>query len=210
MGLAKTGLKLILLCALFIPAACCRPAASLIPSKKSAAKPPADCWLLKPVSYQLRHSAELKFRNKQQFLEGFMELDLRRRQARLAIFTGLGVTLLNLEIKPQSFSFTDSGPHNRKEKRFAAAVAGAVGKIFFSLGDYQQGKSEITVKFRPGPEGTELYKIGTQPAASGWEVTYADYHNYNCARLPRRIVLRNNRPKFKLTLRLLTADILKK
>ncbi len=206
----KTGLSLTLLTALFVLTACCRPASNLIPVEKFSATLPIDCWLLKPVTYRLRHSAELEFQNKQQLLEGFMELDLRQQQAHLVIFTGLGVTLLNLEIKPQSFSFTDAGPHNRRDQRFAAAVAGAVGKIFLSLSDCHQRKSGFAVEFRPAPETNELYKIGTTSAASGWEVTYADYHDYPCGRLPQRIVLQNKRPEFRLTLWLHKADILKK
>ena len=206
----KTGLNLTLLTALFILTACCRPASNLIPAEKFSVALPTDCWLLKPVTYQLRHSAELEFQDKQQLLEGFMELDLQQQQAHLAIFTGLGVTLLNLEIKPQSFSFTDAGSHNRRDQRFAAAVAGAVEKIFLSLSDCHQRKSKFAVEFRPASKTTELCKIRTKPAASGWEVTYADYHDYPCGRLPQRIVLQNNRPKFRLTLWLHEADILKK
>ncbi|MBN2809552.1 MAG: hypothetical protein JXR80_08695, partial [Deltaproteobacteria bacterium] len=61
------------------------------PKPEFSPRPPA-CWLLQPVTYRLRHSAQLEYRGKKEMLEGFMELDLKEDRAHLIIFTSFGLT----------------------------------------------------------------------------------------------------------------------
>jgi|GEM_PF-6308572 len=168
---------------------------------------PADIWLLQPVTYRFRQSAKLEYKNKEEFFEGFMKLDLKQNRAHLVVFTALGVTLLNLDIKPHSFTFAGTGSHNKQEQRFAAAVAGTVQKIFFSLIKCNAPKSKLQVNFRDIAGSTELSKISAKQSKPNWIVTYSDYHNYPCGRIPQRISLQNRRPEFKLTLWLHKAEI---
>lgn len=205
---ATIKLNLILFSLLFTLISCCQ----AVPDKplltaEMATPLPAKSWLLQPAIYQFRQSAKLEYQDKEEFFEGFMELDLKQNRAHLVIFTALGVTLLNLEIKPHSFTFAGSGSHNKQEQRFATAVTGAVQKIFFSLKDHTQTQSQIKVNLSETSGSAELSQISAGQSNPDWIVTYANYHDYPCGRLPKRILLQNRRPKFKLTLWLHKAEI---
>jgi len=204
----KTKLSLLLFPVLLILISCSQTVQDKsLQAQKTAAPLPADCWLLQPVNYRLRQSAKLEFQNREEFFEGFMELDLKQNRAHLVIFTTLGVTLLNLEIKPRSFTFADTGSHNKREQHFAAAVADSVQKIFFSLKKYNTPKSQFQVKFRNFSGSSEISRISTKQSNPDWVVNYSNYHDYPCGRLPQSISLQNHRPKFKLTLWLHQAEI---
>ena len=204
MEFSKIKLNLILFSLLLTLISCCQAVPNrLLQTADITAPLPIDNWLLQPATYRFRQSAKLEYKNKEEFFEGFMTLDLKQNRAHLVVFTALGVTLLNLEIKPHSFTFADTGSHNKQEQRFAAAVAGAVQKIFFSL----TPKSKIQVNFRDIAGPTELSKICATQSNPNWIVTYSDYHNFTCGRIPQRILLQNRRPEFKLTLWLHKAEI---
>jgi len=160
-----------------------------------------NCWLLRPAIYHLRQSARLEYQDKEEIFEGFMELDLKQNRAHLVIFTTLGVTLLNLEINPLNFSLPEnSAAFEPGRKRFAQAAAGAVQHIFLSLKNcYQQSSVQkpLVIKLDVNPaEITGLCPAQTHP---DWEVTYHDYREYDCGRLPQRIILQSHKPAYKLT-----------
>ena len=204
----KIKLNLILFPVLLALISCSPVTPIRTPQTESLTAPlPASCWLLQPVTYRFRHSAEIEYQDKKELIEGFMELNLKQNRAHLVIFTALGVTLLNLEIKPHSFTFADTGSHNKREQRFAAAVAGSVQKIFFSLKNCNDPKSQIKADFRGTSGSTELTGLDEKQSDPDWFVTYSNYHSYPCGRLPQRISLQNHRPEFKLTLWLHKADI---
>jgi hypothetical protein len=159
------------------------------------------------VTYKLRQSAKLEYQNKQEFFEGFMELDLIQDQAHLVIFTALGVTLINLEIKPHSFNFADTGSHNKREQRFAGAVADSIQKVFFSFKNHNSPLSHLQVNLCETSGLAKLVRISAKRSKPDWIVTYSNYNNYPCGRLPQLIILQNNRPEFKLTLWLHKAEI---
>jgi outer membrane biogenesis lipoprotein LolB len=207
----KIKLNLILFSILLILISCSPPVAPdrLRQDENITVSLPAGCWLLQPVTYRLRQSAKLEYQNNEEFFEGFMDLDLKQNQAHLVIFTALGVTLLNLEIKPHNFSFADTGSHNKREQRFAAVVADSVQKIFFSLKNYKDEKSLLKIDCRENRDATELVKISSNQSRPHWFVTYSNYKNYPGSRLPQRILLQSNRPEFKLTLWLHKAEIKK-
>ncbi len=205
----KIKLNLILLPALLILIACTQTAPVRLATENFKPPLPANCWLLQPEGYKLRQSAKLEYKNSEEFFEGFMELDLQQNRAQLVIFTALGVTLLNLEIKPHSFTFANTGPHNIREQHFAAAVAGSVQKIFFSFRKHSDPKSQLQVNLHNTSGSAELSRISAKQSNPNWIVTYSDYHDYPCGRLPQRIILQNHRPEFKLTLWLHKAEIKK-
>ena len=155
--------------------------------------PPADCWLLQPLVYQLRHSAQLEYQGKQEMLEGFMMLDLIKEQAHLVIFNSLGLTLLNLKIKPHQYKLAEASIENRKksainrtEQKFAKIVAAAVQNIFFSL---QEGlhkrnsdKQKKVVEFTGTP--LKLTKISERQQKPTWTTTYCNYQKFAAGQLP--------------------------
>lgn len=145
-----------------------------------------------------------------------MELNLEQQQAHLIIFTALGVTLLDIEIKSRSFGFaktlinvTDKKPSpSSREKRFAAAVANAVQHIFLSLKPQPDHNPQIQVRLSGSPpELGKLIKSSPKQTTPDWVVSYHDYHEYPCGRLPQRIILQNYKPAFKLTIWLHKAVI---
>jgi hypothetical protein len=141
-----------------------------------------------------------------------MELDLKQNRAHLVIFTALGVTLLNLEIKPRTFNLPEnSGVLEPGRKFFAQAAAGAVQHIFLNLkNSYNQNSEQkpLSIKLNGSPaEITGLSPVQTHPE---WEVTYHDYREYDCGRLPQRIILQSHKPAYKLTIWLHEVRELKK
>ncbi|MEA3334192.1 MAG: DUF3261 domain-containing protein [Pseudomonadota bacterium] len=183
---------------------------------------PADCWLLQPVAYRLRQSAKLEYRDKQEMLEGFMELDLKQRRAHLVIFNALGLTLLNLEVERHGYELVeatinpkDQSPANRRKQQFANAVATAVQNIFFSLKNCRESfndrNPQPVTEFSGKPP--RLTKICDNRQKPRWVVTFHDYDQElvgqaEISRLPNRIILQNRKPDYRLTLWLHKAEVL--
>ena len=182
-----------------------------------------DCWLLQPAIYRLRQSAKLEYQNKEEMLEGFMELDLKQKQAHLVIFNALGLTLLNIEVEPHRYQIVeaatdpeDQPPANRRKQQFAHAVATAVQHIFFSLENHRKTfadrKPQIVTEFSGKPP--RLTKICDNRQKPSWVVTYHDYDQElvgqaEISRLPSRIILQNRKPDYRLTLWLHKAKLIK-
>jgi len=178
---------------------------------------PEDCWLQQKVVYRLRHSAKLEYQGKQEMLEGFMELDLKKERAHLIIFNRLGLTLLNLEIEPSGYKFAQSNPDsnrempaNRREQQFAKTVATAVQHIFFSLTkkkkEAQANKPKRLIEF--SEVAPELITISEYQQKPAWVATYNNYREFMAGRLPERITLENYKPRFTITLWLHKAELL--
>ena len=178
---------------------------------------PPDCWLLQPVIYRLRQSAQLEYQGKKEMLEGFMELDLTQDRAHLVIFSALGLTLLNIEIERNSYQLAETAggsgngaPLNRQKQQFAVAVATAVQHIFLSLErDLKNNCSNdppTLAKFNGTP--LRLTKISENRQKPTWIVTYHDYDNDPTNRLPSRIILQNRKPDYRLTIWLHKAEVI--
>ncbi len=178
---------------------------------------PPDCWLLQPVIYRLRQSAQLEYQEKKEMLEGFMELDLTQNRAHLVIFSALGLTLLNIEIERHSYQIAkadcgskDELPPSRRKQQFAAAVATAVQHIFFSLGsgrkDHPGGGQSTLAEFSDTPP--ILTKISENRQKPTWSVTYHDYTQGSNNQLPSRIILQNHKPDYRLTIWLHKAEVI--
>jgi len=179
---------------------------------------PNDCWLSQTAIYRLRHSAKLEYKDKQEILEGFMELDLKRCRAHLAIFNNLGLTLLNIKIEPDRYQLVETSTgtekevaRNKREQLFASAVASAVQHIFFSLKSCQKhqqsGDQQPHSEFSGTPP--KLTKISEKQPDPTWSVTYHDYQKGVAGWLPERIILENLRPAYRLTIWLHKAELKK-
>ena len=180
---------------------------------------PPDCWLLQPVTYRLRQSAQLEYQGKKEMFEGFMELDLTHDRAHLVIFSALGLTLLNIEIERDHYQLADIGsrpeketPPNSRQQQFAETVATSVQHIFLSLQENRKKRNNdnpsTIAKFNGTPPRlTELSENRQKPI---WSVTYHDYNNNNSPAkwLPNRIILQSHRPTYRLTIWLHKAEVL--
>ena len=176
-----------------------------------------DCWLSQPAIYRLRQSAQLEYQGKQEILEGFMELDLKRDRAHLVIFNALGLTLLNIEIERHGYQLAgavskakDEFTPSRRKQQFAASVATAVQHIFFSLENswedhHSSDQPPSVVLFGSPPRLTKICDNLEKPA---WSVTYHDYRKSPAGWLPERIVLQSHKPVYRLTIWLHKAELL--
>ena len=178
---------------------------------------PANCWLSQPVIYRLRQSARLEYPGKDEILEGFMELDLNQDRAHLVIFSGLGLTLLNIEVERHRYQLVetvteskDGVTANRRKQQFAAAVATAVQHIFFSLESCQKnhhaGGQPPHAEFSSTPP--RLTRISESRQKPTWFVTYHNYHKGPAGRLPDKIILQSHKPAYRLTIWLHKAELL--
>ena len=155
-------------------------------------------------------------------LEGFMELDLKQKRAHLVIFSPLGLTLLNIQVEPHAYKLVEAStdlknqpPTDRRKQQFAKMVATAVQHIFFSLESYRETfadrRSQAVTEFSGKP--LRLTKIRADRQEPTWTVTYHDYSQElddqtEIARLPKRIILQNRKPDYRLTLWLHKAEVL--
>ena len=199
---------------LFILLSC---AGSSPPTQSPSPRLPDDCWLLQPVVYRLRQSAKLVYQDKQEMLDGFMELDLKQHRAHLVIFSPLGLTLLNIIIKPHAYKLVEASttlknqpPPDRRKQQFAKMVATAVQHIFFSLENYRETfancSPQTVTEFSGKPP--RLTKISADRQDPTWTVTFHDYDQEKIHRLPKRIILQNRKPDYRLTLWLHKAEVL--
>ena len=145
-----------------------------------------------------------------------MELDLKQKRAHLVIFSPLGLTLLNIEVEPHAYKLVEAPtdlkdqPPTRRKQQFAKMVATAVQHIFFSLESYQETfadrRSHAVTEFSNKPP--RLTKISADRQDPTWTVTYHDYDQGKVHRLPKRIILQNRKPDYRLTLWLHKAEVL--
>jgi len=179
---------------------------------KTAPQIQGDCWLLKPAIYRLRQSAKLEYQDKEEIFEGFMELDLKQNRVHLIIFTALGVTLLDLEINCRNFSFPEnSAAPEHGGKRFAKTVATAVQHIFLTLkSHYNKDKNQPSLSIKLSGNPAEICGLSPAQPHPEWDVTYHDYREYPCGRLPQRIILQSRKPAYKLTVWLHAAREIEK
>ena len=204
MTLKKTKISCKIIPLLFLSLIACAQKLPADSSKNGDAvsKAVAGSWLMRPAVYRLRQSATLEYRDKKEILEGFMELDTQKNRAHLVIFTALGVTLLDIEIGGHSFKITqNSAACDSRKRRFAKAVAGAVQHIFLSLKEGKQQNSDsppLQIRFSGSP--AEISGLSPKVPHPDWEVSYRDYHEYPCGRLPQKIILKSRKPNYNLTL----------
>jgi outer membrane biogenesis lipoprotein LolB len=208
---------------LLLLTACAAPAPAPIPVIEQA--PPglaagdlaAAVWTARPQVLRLRQTAKFSFRGREVPMIGMMELDTRRKEARLVAVDPMGVKLFDLTVSEEGVSENYLLPQLARYPRFGEAVATSLRRIFLAPGP----QPEVDV-LREGAAGYRLsgeraggqvaFLFGGDPvrlvekSATGekddWRVVYLDYLQPPEPAFPREIVLEDRRAGYRLDLRI--------
>lgn len=170
-------------------------------------------WLGAATVYRIRNSGLFQLRGMKLPIEGFMELDARRRSARLVALEGMGLKLFDLKVSADAVEVNHLLPDLRKYPGLAEAVAESVRRIFFqpqpALGDrlkrggreyrlQRDGDDRVSFTFGGDPP-LLLKKTGVGPAGDWW-VGYYQYREQCGRQIPEGVFLQDRRAGYTLTL----------
>ena len=173
----------------------------------------AGHWLLQNTTWRLRQTALLEIGPRKMAMEGFLQLDLTNRTARLLALNELGLVLFDLEVTDNDEVLHRALPQLQKIDRLAQGVGRSIRQIFLlphpENGDQpgQQGTSQLLTRqdgigridFLFDCNG-DLRQTRSDNATSNWRIIYNQYREYGMTRLPEEIVLNDYRHDIKLSL----------
>jgi len=211
-------MRLGVFCLLLILSACAPVAPDLVlpegcPARSSAQELLAGHWLLRPAVWRLRQSALLEIGSRKIPLEGFLRLDLERREARLLAMNELGVVLFDLQVADDGQQLLRAVPQLQQQPALAQGVAQSLRQIFFrpqpQEDDLLEEHGNSQRLWRPLPGGSfgflfdcrgDLRETRLKAESGDWRVVYDLYRPFDGARLPGEIVLNDFRHRVKLSL----------
>ncbi|MEJ2201406.1 MAG: hypothetical protein P8X63_10395 [Desulfuromonadaceae bacterium] len=148
----------------------------------------APFWLDGDDVYRMRQTGLFRYGKEELPLEGFMELNAAGRQARLLIFDGMGLKLLDLTVSAEGVEEHYLHPELRQQPYLAEAVGASVRRIFLRPQPAPDNVLEIEgrcYRLRPA-NGTGLsFIFGGEPPlllekhsvgpTEHWQVSYYQY-----------------------------------
>lgn len=138
-------------------------------------------WLDSGKTFRLRHDGVLQLNGKTIPMTGFMVLDTKTKQARLALLTGLGIKLATLEIEKEDYKVLTSTPVADRIPHFLEQCAFSVQRIFLD---------------------------GTAPTASqAWTLHHEGVVETEAFALPKKTVFTQHDARYTITLQLNGAEI---
>lgn len=180
-------------------------------------------WLGDAAVYRIRQSGLFQLRGMKLPFEGFMELDVDNRRARLVALEGIGLKLFDLTVTGDAVEVHSLLPELRKHAGLPAAVADSVRRIFFqpqpsrtdrlAIGsqDYRlqrSGRDEVCFRF--GGEPPLLLGKSSDGPSGDWQVNYYQYRERSGRQIPEGIILHDHRAGYDLTLWLESVDRIEK
>lgn len=170
-------------------------------------------WLAQEAVWRLRQVTLLEVRNKKVPLEGFLRLDLVRREAHLIAMNEIGVVLFDLFVTEKDQQLKRAIPQLQQMKGLAVGVAQSLRIIFLQprpqvddqleTGGYTQQLQRVipggNLSFVYDCRG-DLRTTRLEGDASNWRVAYDDYRQFGTTRLPKQIIMNDYRHRVKLSL----------
>ncbi len=170
-------------------------------------------WLRQPGIWQLRQSALLEIGRRKFPLEGLLQLDVGRGEARLAAMNEVGLVMFDLQLDTKGEQLQRVIPQLRQQPGFAPGVAESLRRIFLQpqplAGDRLQLQPSSQRLWRPLPGGSlgfvfdcdaQLVEAREVSDAGDWRVNYNDYQKFDGVRIPQQIIFNDYRHKVKLSL----------
>lgn len=143
--------------------------------------PMAQPWLESGKTFRLRHDGVLQLTAKTIPMTGFMVLDTKAKQAKLALLTGLGIKLAILEIGKNEYKVLTSTPVADRIPHFLEQCAFSVQRIF-------------------------LDDTGA-PGNSTWTLHHEGVVEVDGLTLPKKTVFTQHDARYTITLQLNGAEI---
>lgn len=170
-------------------------------------------WLQQPKVWRLRQAALLEIGGKKIPLEGFLQLDLVRREARLLAMNAMGLVLFDLQVSDNDQQLLRAIPQLEKVEKLAAGVAQSLRQIFLQPQPHSEDHLENLGNrqriWRLLPDGSlgfiydcsgELRETRLVAASGNWRVRYDLYRSFGSMRLPGEIVMDDYQHGVKLSI----------
>jgi hypothetical protein len=170
-------------------------------------------WLLKPGIWRLRQSALLEIGHKKIPLEGFLRLDLNKRQARLLAMNELGVVLFDLQVTAEDEELQRAIPQLMQMKGLARGVAQSLRQIYLvpqpqriDRLEHAGNSQRLSRRVDGGELGFvfdcfgDLRESRLRTEDDDWRVVYDQYRLFEGARLPEQVVMNDYQHNIKLSL----------
>lgn len=135
-------------------------------------------WLRSDRTFRLRHDGILQLSQKTVPMTGFMILDTKKRKARLALLTGLGIKLATLEISEAAYTVIKSNPVADTIPHFLDECASTIQRVFLDA-----------------------------PTSSTWSVRYEGSLITDDFSLPKKTIFTNHEAGYTVSLQLNKADV---
>jgi len=172
-------------------------------------------WYNSDHVYQMRHEGVLQFGDMTIPMTGLMKLDTKNGSARIAILTSMGIKLLVLDLTKEDHEFLYTSPAADKIPGFKKGAVRAIRTVFLdsfpesqdscfevdTVQEYLEKKPGGSVIFQMDSETWDLYSKSTKD----WNVTYGEGIEAANARLPSEIKYEDQRGRFSITLKLISA-----
>lgn len=158
----------------------------------------APNWFTPGKVFKIRHDGILRIGDSTLPMSGMMLLDTRTRQAKVALFTGLGIKLVTLEVSEDSHMVLSSSPMAQGIPHFIEECAESIRNMFLidvSSGDWSQTGTtyvltdtvkEATIRTFFNPEGLLIRRAGVAKGQE-WNVEYIDTLTHQDVEMPETI-----------------------
>lgn len=170
-------------------------------------------WLQGRAVWRLRQSILLEAGPRKIALEGFLRLDLERREARLVAMNEVGLVLFDLQLDERGEQLNRAVPQLRKIAGLTRGIARSLRLIFFHPGprpgDRREPKEDRQRLWHPyrGETmmfdydcGGDLRTIRLRGQDEDWRVAYERYREYDGIRLPQQVAINDYARGLKLSL----------
>lgn len=187
-------------------------------AQRSPAQLLAGDWLQQPDIWRLRQGTLLEYGRRKFPLDGFLRLDLVRREARLVAMNELGVVLFDLRVDATGEELLRSLPQLQRYPQLTTALAQSLRRLLLTpqpqagdeavAGDSRQllrrtlAAGELNFLFDCRGDLRQTEATGS---AGNWQAVYSDYRQFDGRRLPQTLVLFAAGERVKLTLTLQQA-----
>ena len=170
-------------------------------------------WLAQSGIWRLRQGAVLEVGPKKMPLEGFLRLDLKKKEARLLAMNELGVVLFDLEVTADGEQLHRAIPQLQQVKGLAQGVAKSLRQIFLlpqpQTQDRLENRGNSQRLWRPLTGGQlgfvfdcqgDLRETREDAERGDWRVIYDQYQPFGDFYVPMQIVMNDYRHGVKLSL----------
>jgi len=212
--------RIILLTFVLLATAC---ATATIPTSTLALHPKiegTEQWFNSDKTFRLRHAGAITIGNEVIPINGFMELDMQRQSAKVAILTGFGIKLANLVVNHSSAQIFDTSPIADQIPHFKSQCILSIRRMF--LTDFPQANviytQSATHEFTALTRNGILSSLVDQPTGfvreknfvsteENWIVLYEGTVTIDGIQLPRQTTFFSSDKDYSVTLQLKNPDI---
>ncbi len=167
-----------------------------------------DSWLQQDRNFVLRQSVLLKIGWKKIALDGYLQVNPVRHEARLVALNEMGIVLFDLSIDDTTAHFNRALPQLEEQRGADEQVAASIRKVFFSA-DWSDGAQQFFLgnAYEMAAPGQRRYFFDCNGQLSriadgdnSWTVDYKNYSDFRGTAVAKEISLDDRRNHLQLSL----------